>query len=268
MVILVVCLWREPTANCWHEPDTEATETNGNRMPFIACLCHLCRPRRRSWTLQGLHGVSLSAYISTVLVHLCTYGKCVAARSGWTVSYCHTGADTAPTATGHTWRVRAVHQLLMLECRMQHTHARTYTLTPHAHNCIFVHSIPYTCAHVYIQSRMGHMLQHVTHGAQCTNAYLYVHTQPRKCEIFCLNSPGTQWTWRCSESGCICFSILWRNNVHTCINNAVLGSNVPTRRYFLTKLQIGSMFLLILIIVLIYYREAQNDVSYSLLIWR
>lgn len=177
MVILVVCLWHEPTANCWHEPDTEATETNGNRMPFIACLCHLCRPHR-SWTLQGLHGMSLSAYISTVRVRVCTYSKCVLACSCCTVSYCHTGADTVPTATGHTWHVRAVHQLLMLECQMHtRTHAHTHTTCTQLYICSF-HSL-HVCACIHTISH-GHMLQHVTHGVQCTNAYLYVHMQPKK----------------------------------------------------------------------------------------
>ncbi len=41
MVILVVCLWHEPDSQLF---DTEATETDGNQMPFIACLYHLCVP--------------------------------------------------------------------------------------------------------------------------------------------------------------------------------------------------------------------------------
>lgn len=41
MVILVVCLWHEPNSQLF---DTEAAQTDGNQMPFIACLHHLCVP--------------------------------------------------------------------------------------------------------------------------------------------------------------------------------------------------------------------------------
>lgn len=41
MVILVVRLWYEHDSQLF---DTEAAETDGNQMPFIACLYHLCVP--------------------------------------------------------------------------------------------------------------------------------------------------------------------------------------------------------------------------------
>lgn len=41
MVILVVCLWHESNSQLF---DTEAAQTDGNQMPFIACLHHLCVP--------------------------------------------------------------------------------------------------------------------------------------------------------------------------------------------------------------------------------
>lgn len=69
-------------------------------------------------------------YICAHTVNVCVY-FCVA-------SECHIAtlcADTAPRATGCTWCVRAVHQLLMLECQM-HTH--TYSYHMHATAYLFI----------------------------------------------------------------------------------------------------------------------------------
>ena len=195
MVILVVCLWHEPDSQLF---DTEATETDGNQMPFIACLYHLCvpitsvmktagttwqalslsfslslslshppgrQPIRSNWTLWYNQWFTLfilkpaSFWIHVWVRHfhyMCVcvcvrpYSKClcVSASKCPITMLC---ADTAPRATGRTWCVWAVHQLLMLECQM---HTDIHAFRPHEHNCIFVRSIPYTCAHVYMRPRI------------------------------------------------------------------------------------------------------------------
>ncbi len=66
MVILVVGLWHEPDSQLF---DTEATETDGDQMPFIACLYHLCVPitsvmNAAATAWHGARSLSLSLSLS------------------------------------------------------------------------------------------------------------------------------------------------------------------------------------------------------------
>lgn len=82
-----------------------------------ACCMHVC--------------VSNSFSVCVPYIHEHIQEMCVASE-GPIATRC---TDTAPGATGCTWRARAVHQLLTLECQM-HTH--TCSRPTYACNCIFV----------------------------------------------------------------------------------------------------------------------------------
>lgn len=77
-------------------------------------------------------------------------------------------ADTAPGATGCTWCVRAVHQLLMLECQMR-THRHTHWFVRHTQVYICSLCSLYMCAciqmalywHIDLCSFMSRMVYHV-----------------------------------------------------------------------------------------------------------
>ncbi len=114
-------------------------------------------------------------------------------------SECHVAtlcADTAPKATGRTWCVRAVHQLLMLECQM-HTHTNALTQT-HIHTactqlyiCSF-HSL-HMCACIHTPLHW-HMLLRVTHGLQCMNAFTSTAKGDTHSGVSNAVPPGTQWS--------------------------------------------------------------------------
>lgn len=106
------------------------------------------------YTIHMLHAYThvdkfycLCLAVLLLTVNVCVY-FCVALK-------CHIAtlcADTAPTATGCTWCVRGVHQLLMLECQM-YTHTNTdarifisctqlHICSTHSlHMCTYMHSV-------------------------------------------------------------------------------------------------------------------------------
>lgn len=59
MVILDVCLWHEPDSQLFA---TEAIVTDGDQMPFIACLYHLCVPIPSVMNTELSLSLALSLY--------------------------------------------------------------------------------------------------------------------------------------------------------------------------------------------------------------
>lgn len=216
MVILVVCRWLGPDSQLF---DTEATETDGNQMPFIACLYHLCGSHQ-SWPLQRLHDTKLSLSFPklskshrikenavihpviysfhvltcatpirinaisnlTYILHwsVCTRTVCVHTVNVCVCVYafqCHIAmlcADTAPRATGCTWCVRAVHQLL----RVAHTHAHTQLYISSFHSLLLFASI-----HLPLR---WHMLCRVTHVDKNVWMNIFAFTSATKNETLCV----------------------------------------------------------------------------------
>lgn len=77
MVILVVCLWHEPDSQLF---DTEATETDGNQMPFIACRYHLCVPIT---SVMNTTGTTWHEALS----RSCSLSLCLSIRLNWLLQY-------------------------------------------------------------------------------------------------------------------------------------------------------------------------------------
>lgn len=145
------------TANCWHEPDTEATETDGNQMPFIACLYHLCGSHQ-SWTLQGWHeSLSLSLYCMCECVHVCVDRANVCVYVCFTGSYCHTMCwhsgkscrshlvceSSSPAADARVSDARNPAQTRTRTLM----HTTVYLFIPFlTHACIYTYNLALTCA--------------------------------------------------------------------------------------------------------------------------
>lgn len=129
-----------PTANCRRDPDTPRPRRQ--MAAAHACLPACSGVDRITEARCGHHVHDMSLPLSALHFHC----ACMCVRVGVYVCECHIAllcADAAPRAAGRTWCARAVNQLLMLQCHT-HAHARIQyiarTLTPHARDCMFVHT--------------------------------------------------------------------------------------------------------------------------------
>ena len=113
-------------------------------------------------------------------------------------------ADTAPRATGRTWCVWAVHQLLMLECQMHthtHTHTHTFTHSGRTNTTVYLfvpfltHVRMYTCVlaltyapscHAWLAMHecISHKCNKEQHTVRYNILFLLVHNEP-ECALFC-----------------------------------------------------------------------------------
>lgn len=179
MVILVVCLWHEPDSQllawAWHWGHKDRWQPNAFYclpLPLVR-ITSVMNTARMTW-------ISLS--LSTVCVSVCMYAwmeqmfACLCAFVLYSVilpRYVLTQRRELQVALG-VWEQFTSCWCLSVRYTQPHTGMHTQ-----AHNCIFVHSIPYTCVRVYIQSCTSICSDMSTHGLRCTNACLCIRVQQR-----------------------------------------------------------------------------------------
>lgn len=206
MVILVVCLWYEHDNQLF---DTEAAETDGNQMPFIAFLYHLCvlitsvmktmgaawhewggflffRQRSTRTQIKTDPLTQLVNYVFCIhicfaysFLHVCMYvyfvytlcaNVCVSLSNESFMLHCYVLRQSLESQVAPG--AKAVRQLQTLECQIDtHTHMpNLYTVSKQLYVCLF---IPFfTCMHIHAPS-YWHMLLYSTHDLQRINVLIF-----------------------------------------------------------------------------------------------